>query len=343
MSTTTTTKQCLTLSTPASQSGKPDRVVRKTRGSLGQFLQREYLITHLLLCDNIGEGIILPLVSLVARFLPAPHLLLTTPWPQLALILAKTLICFVGHLYVFEIVNQTLHVEEDRINKPFRPIPTGLLSMPGAYARWFLSWTLFPVAAGYLAGADAGYLLAAYQAWVFFCYGWPNFNHWLVRNAFPSVGAYNMFRLVDTIVQSEIPSFPVFSTRVLLVWAAWVISTIHMQEFHDVEGDRRSNRKSFPVAVGPKGEPVLRVGTALLFVGSGVFLLANAAASTGNESWVVGGLVVSGLVYTWLSCILGSRLVRQAGVEFDRKTYKLYYVLVSYSMVCYLSFWQVAK
>jgi 4-hydroxybenzoate polyprenyltransferase len=306
------------------------------------------IITERLLRANIREGLVLPIIGLIARFLPAPDLLLTTPWTHLAMVFIKTFLCFVCHLYVFEIVNQVLSIDEDIANKPHRPIPAGLLSIPGAYRRWLLSWALCPVIASHLAGPEAAGLFGAYQAWVYFCYVWPKINHWIFRNAFASIGTYNMFRLVDTVAHSEIPSFPVLSTKVLFALSAWVMTTVHMQEFHDTEGDRRMKRRTLPVVVGPQGERILRVGTALLVVGCGVVLSIATSSCTksvtgANQSWVASGLVTTSTMHIVFACIVGFRCVWQGGVAFDRKTYKRFYMLAAYTMVCYLSFWQMTE
>ncbi|KAB8233035.1 UbiA family prenyltransferase [Aspergillus alliaceus] len=346
----TTTTQCLTLSTPTIQPLQKDHAIPKSANEfLRQVLHHEFLITARLLRANIREGLVLPIIGLIARFLPAPDLLLTTPWTHLAMVLVKTFFCFVCHLYVFEIVNQALSVEEDIANKPHRPIPAGLLSIPGAYRRWLLSWAICPAVASHIAGPEAARLFGAYQAWVYFCYVWPKINHWILRNAFASIGTYNMFRLVDTIIHSEIPSFPVMSTKDLLVLSLWVMATVHMQEFHDAEGDRRMKRKTLPVVVGPQRERVLRAGTALLVTGPGIVLLITTASyyaqriSFALGHWTLAGLVVTCILHNIFACVVGFRCIRHGDVAFDRKTYKRFYMLAAYTMVCYLSFWQVAQ
>ncbi|KAE8374280.1 UbiA prenyltransferase family-domain-containing protein [Aspergillus bertholletiae] len=344
---TTTTAQCLHLSRSTIQPLKRDHVMAKNvHESIRYILHHEFLITERLLRANIREGLVLPIIGLIALFLPAPDLLLTTPWTHVVLVLAKTFVCFVCHLYVFEIVNQVLSVDEDIANKPHRPIPTGLLCIPGAYRRWLLSWAICPVIASHLAGPEAAGLFGAYQAWVYFCYVWPKINHWIFRNAFASIGAYNMFRLVNTIVHSEIPLFPVMPKKTLLLFSIWVAATVHMQEFHDAEGDKRMKRRTLPVVVGPKGERLLRAGTAVLVIGSGAVLLVTTSSclqglSFSGHRWTVAGLVITGFLHNIFACIVGFRCIWHGGVAFDRKTYKRFYMLAAYTMICYLSFWQM--
>ncbi|KAE8356595.1 UbiA prenyltransferase family-domain-containing protein [Aspergillus coremiiformis] len=345
--TTTTTTQWLALSTLTIQPlRKKEHVIPKDAHEfIREVLHHEFLITERLFRSNLGSGLVFPLVGLIARFLPTPDLLRTTPWTHVAIVFVKTFLCFVCHLYVFEIVNQALSIEEDITNKPHRPIPAGLLSIPGAYRRWLLSWVICPVIASHLAGPEAAGLLGAYQAWIYFCYVWPNINHWIFRNAFASIGAYNMFRLVDVIIHSEIPSFPRLSTKALLALSVWVMATVHMQEFHDAEGDRRMKRRTLPVVVGPQGGWFLRAGTAFLVIGSGVLLLIITFAyvrniSFADENWTVGGLVITSILHSVFACIAGFRCVQHRDVAFDRKTYKLFYILAAYSLICHLVFWQ---
>ncbi|PLB40962.1 UbiA family prenyltransferase [Aspergillus candidus] len=311
-------------------------------------LHNELHLTERLLRGNIREGLILPMVGLLARLFPVPGLILSLTLSQVVLLLVKTTVCFVCHLYVFELINQVTSVAEDAANKPYRPIPSGLLSVRGAHRRWAISWVVCPLAAAYIFGngAESGWLFVEYEAWTYFCYVWPRPNNWFFRNAFATVGTYNMFRLLDTVIQSTVPTFPVLPTRVILALAAWVMATVQMQEFQDVEGDRATNKRTLAVIVGPRGERVLRAVTALLVLGAGAVLLCVTYTCLGRDvspgmdrAWLLSGMGLTSALYTLFAGVVGVRLHLDGGIAFDRKTYKRFYMLAAYMMVGYLSFW----
>lgn len=308
---------------------------------------QELLVTWRLLYANAGEGLVLPVVGMLARLLPTPSLLDSTPWLQLLSVLLKTVFLFICHLYVFEIVNQVTSVEEDRINKPQRPIPSGLLTVAGGRKRWAVSWIVCPLLAYYLAGFQAGCLFLEYQLWTCFCYVWPKINHFMFRNAFASVGVYNMFRLIDVIISSEVPSFPLPPIDFYLVLSAWVMLTVHMQEFHDREGDKKTNRQTLPVIVGPRWHGALRWATALLVMGTGIMPLCITGKlvwngqDTGfrNKRWIYTGTVITAILHVVFASLSGLRCAFSWGeAAYDRQTYKRFYMLAAYTMVCYLSF-----
>jgi 4-hydroxybenzoate polyprenyltransferase len=174
--------------------------------------------------------------------------------------------------YVFDIANQTMALEEDAINKPYRPIPAGLLSVEGARLRWAFSWCLFPLALAVLSGPGAGALLILWEIWVTFCYVWPKPNHWFFRNAFTGVGQVMLLRLLNEVVRNIAPE--VGMRLDLEIWdAAFNMATVHVQEFHDVDGDRRTGRKTLPLLLTTKGVIRLRQATAtVLITGSCMFL-----------------------------------------------------------------------
>ncbi|KAJ7628920.1 hypothetical protein FB45DRAFT_748815 [Roridomyces roridus] len=49
--------------------------------------------------------------------------------------LGRSLAYFVLYLYTFNIADQITGLDEDRINKPDRPLPSGLLSIRETYVR----------------------------------------------------------------------------------------------------------------------------------------------------------------------------------------------------------------
>ncbi|KAG2019163.1 hypothetical protein GB937_005456 [Aspergillus fischeri] len=111
-------------------------------------------------------------------------------------------------------------VEDEAINKPYRPIRTCLPSLEAARLRWAFSYV-------------------------------TQLLNEVVRNIAPEV---DMRLDLD-------------------IWnAAFVMATVHVQEFHNVDGDRRTGRKTLPLLLATRGVIRLRQATAMaLIAGSCMF------------------------------------------------------------------------
>ena len=161
--------------------------------------------------------------------------------------LLRSLLYFYLYLYSFNLCNQYTGVEEDRINKPDRPIPSGLVSVEGARFRWYIVTALYIVA-----GVAIGNVWSCFL--FIFAYSMYNYyrgsEHWFTKNS--------VLIPLGTVVQG---------------WAGWTAATgdlwldqesalfvgmatlyvgvlLNLQDFRDVEGDRKVGRKTMPVQFG---------------------------------------------------------------------------------------------
>jgi 4-hydroxybenzoate polyprenyltransferase len=156
-----------------------------------------------------------------------------------------------------------------------------------------------------------------------------------------------MFRLIDEIIHSEVSSFPLPPIDFYLVLSAWVMLTVHMQEFHDSEGDKKMNRQTLPVIVGPRWHGALRWATAFLVMGTGIMPLVTTGKLFWDsedkdflsQPWIYTGTVITAILHLIFASFSGLRCAFSWGkAAYDRKTYKRFYMLAAYTMVCYLSF-----
>ena len=89
------------------------------------------------------------------------------------------------HLLQFCVSNQSMDSEEDALNKPWRPIPSGLISVAGARC---LRWTLLPSCfflSAYLEVHWQGTILAL----SFLVYNELRLHlHWIMRNVLNAFG-----------------------------------------------------------------------------------------------------------------------------------------------------------
>ena len=162
-------------------------------------------------------------------------------------VLPWVLFYFFLYLYSFNLCNQVAGVEEDRIDKPDRPIPSGLLTIQGAKKRWYVATVLY-----ILAGVAIGNVWSSFL-WIFttlmLCYGgWD--KHWFTKNCIPMpLGAFAQGWAGWSAVCGDLwmnEKHAVF----LGVIAFFVGPMANLQDFRDVEGDSQSGRKTMPVQFG---------------------------------------------------------------------------------------------
>lgn len=187
-----------------------------------------------------------------------------------------------------------MSVAEDRLNKPYRPIAAGVLRMPGAYSRWFLSWTLGPLYMYCFHGSWAAIHLAHWQAWVVICHVWLRYQYSLLKNAFVAYASFIVFRPYNAMASTHTPGWNT-GPRPDILLSVWITATVHLQDFHDMTGDKAIGRKTLPLMFPSAGCKALRRVTAAFLV---VPSLASLAATfLGSCSGHFPFLVYAGFVY----------------------------------------------
>ncbi|KAI0649656.1 UbiA prenyltransferase family [Trametes meyenii] len=226
-------------------------------------------------------------------------------WPVFARVLWVWL-----NLLQFCVSNQIHAPEEDKRNKPWRPIPTGSISVGAAR---YLRWTLLPICLifsahqGALAPAIA--LALATLAHNEFDLG----SGWFARNALNAIG-YGAFSIGATYVgcfDSACHSRASTALSAHAINAAVILTTIQAQDFKDVEGDTAIGRRTLPI-VCPSGSRAL---TALLILMWSLVVAHNSGAHA-MTSWAVVALG------SWT----GLRFFFGRARESDRRSYILYNV-----------------
>ncbi|KAG1738120.1 uncharacterized protein EDB91DRAFT_1237797 [Suillus paluster] len=127
------------------------------------------------------------------------------------------------HLFQFNVSNQSHGVHEDAVNKPWRPLPSGRISIKDAPSVMF---TVLMVA------HDDFHLC----------------DHPIFKN-FCNNGFYMTLELGASLVMCRT------TIQALYCSALVILLTIHAQDFADVVGDRKSGRRTLPI-VAPEGSRI---------------------------------------------------------------------------------------
>jgi 4-hydroxybenzoate polyprenyltransferase len=278
-------------------------------------LRSEFDVTIRLLRSNAIGFLFIFVGGLLARVISTPLTIVETI--PLAI---KTIVVGLLSSYVFDIANQTSSPQEDYINKPHRPIPAGLISLSQAKARWLLAWTIGPILMYRLFGVWALLHLLHWELLICVCYVWPRWFSWFMRNYFAAFGYFILGRLLNQVLAKAAQMWDV-SFLIDLTMGVWFMGTLHIQEFHDLEGDRMSDRKTLPMLLSPPALKSLRVGTSIF-----VFLFSSSLSFTGYR-WMARHCLITPacVLQQLLSCILAYRIWTSKSPYGDKITYHAYY------------------
>lgn len=158
---------------------------------------------------------------------------------------------FIFYIYPFDISNQLEAIEEDKLNKPFRPLPSGLINEQGAYFRYYLGTAVYLILGAFL-GVFYWSVLWVIVTYMLNLRGWD--KNWITKN-FVSMGLGTAAQL-GAAWQIIGP----FSSSAI-IWISlisfWVALTSCTQDFRDVEGDRKTGRKTLPILVGDQNARII--------------------------------------------------------------------------------------
>ncbi|KAI0317448.1 UbiA prenyltransferase family [Amylostereum chailletii] len=220
------------------------------------------------------------------------------------------------HLLQFNVSNQTLSPEEDAHNKVDRPLPSGRITLPNALVlRWALIPTCFLLSIAYSVQT-----LYASVALVTFTIIYDELHahaaHWAVRNIINAAG-FASFEWGATLVAGASRSH-LDDAGVLAVWlsAGIFASTIHTQDFKDIEGDRLVGRRTLPIV-----SPNHARKTVLAGLWSWSLLLVAA--------WNV--YAITATVFLSLATLVGGRFLLLKSVADDQVSFYIYNVWLSFA------------
>ena len=227
-------------------------------------------------------------------------------------ILAIATVYFWTTLLFFCISNQMGSVKEDQLNKPYRPIVSGLVAPRGALKRWVIIGVL---------GIFLGILLDVYWFTIVFFVSTVLHNqlrmgnHWLGRCLLTSIGISSSITAGWAIVS---PLTPNVLRWTLFFGGFWVVLN-PIQDLRDISGDREMNRTTMPIVFGETfTRCMLVIGFVLVPFFVHFFLLDDFASSLISNIWE--------LVLGLLSIFLAYRVYYFRTTDEDRKTYRFFMI-----------------
>lgn len=195
----------------------------------------------------------------------------------------------------FSLANQRLSssIDEDKLNKPWRPVPSGRIS-PAATGtlRWFVCSVGFVFSL--CVGGCNEFVVQMIASFSYNDLG-ASQGLWIIRDIHNAIGLVSW--LVGCIsiaggTEIQYTSCKVLSAGVLFLVVA---TTIAIQDFRDVDGDRAAGRRTLPILVGDDIARLITSGLILAWTyGVGInhgkvtiSVVTLATVGTGLAAWLV--------------------------------------------------------
>ena len=236
---------------------------------------------------------------------------------------------FLGLLYAllyiapFCFSNQIQGIEEDRIEKPDRPLASGLISVRGAWYR-FICWTLALLGWSFCFGMQKWSLM--WVATTVFHNFLGGDNHFVTKNTLcMTLGTAAQFGAAWTTYHPRMCSL---QRRWMWMIAIWIGILANIQDFRDMRGDRKRGRRTLPLVIGVLPARKLM---ALLCVLLGLILhsfLYRSSSILANS--------VRNSIFVW-HLVLAVRIFSVRSTRGDQITYK-YYLSFLYCFIVLCSF-----
>ncbi|OTB02360.1 hypothetical protein M426DRAFT_74695 [Hypoxylon sp. CI-4A] len=155
-----------------------------------------------------------------------------------------------SNLLPFNIFNQLSieAIEEDRINKPWRPLPSGMISRNQATALMLTHYVFAVIVGVSIGGLRQSLLLIALGLW-YNGFGGAD-RSFIVRNVINAFGILSFASGAMEVALGTPLLVNVPSMQWLGILASVIFSTVQIQDLYDMEGDSIRNRKTMPLVVG---------------------------------------------------------------------------------------------
>ncbi|KAF9459228.1 UbiA prenyltransferase family-domain-containing protein [Collybia nuda] len=208
-------------------------------------------------------------------------------------------------IYFFTTSNQIVGVDEDRINKPDRPIPSGKVTLEGAKRRWASALLMFLAV-----GVFKPMLLPEIVCWIattaFLCLTSAG-NHWFGKNCIAmTTGTWALLSASWKVIAPATSE----SERYVITVSVWVGLMMPLQDLRDMLGDAVVGRKTLPLVVG---DDASRWIITFFFMPAAFWIL-----------WMGGIVSIAPITLVAVHIFLGYRLMHAGGPRYDHKTYMIF-------------------
>ncbi|MEV2224745.1 UbiA family prenyltransferase [Nocardia vinacea] len=276
---------------------------RRRVGMLTSGLLREFHI-----CWSFSAGDLTATVVPATTFAVAAWTSTHAGVAALPLVLAECLVYFWLYIYTFNLSNQLTGIEEDRHNKPHRPLVVGLVTPQGA--MWRLVW----VTAAFLALGAALQVLEWTVLWIV---AWAFHNHFGGARA---LWGKNAAMVAGTIAQLA-AAWQIVTPLTPTAWT-WIAAIaiplsvlVSLQDLRDIDGDVAVGRRTAVVVFGELACRRFFAAAFVIYPVAMYFLVYRDAPAPA---------ALLGVAAALLSFVIAYRVIRRRDRRADHTTYLLY-------------------
>ncbi|GJJ06906.1 hypothetical protein Clacol_001102 [Clathrus columnatus] len=212
------------------------------------------------------------------------------------------------HLFQFTLANQSLGYEEDMVNKPDRPIPSGRISVEHTQLlRWLSIIPCFVLSAYY---SPTTLRVSIAFAILTFLYNEMALSaNWFTRNVLNGFGVAAFEAGATLVAGRNTGNLDPSARLAVIIGASLFATTIHTQDFKDVFGDKKAGRRTLPM--------IFPIASRI-----SVFVLIMAWSFGLRSLWKTGPILSAILIA--LGSLVGSRFLFLHSVKADQHSYYLY-------------------
>ncbi|KAJ8074208.1 hypothetical protein PM082_012500 [Marasmius tenuissimus] len=214
------------------------------------------------------------------------------------------------YLLQFCAANQMYSPDEDGMNKPYRPIPSGLMTTKSTYK---LRWALVPICL-WLSWKNGVLIPGIVLTLAFMAYNEGGLDsQWYSKNFLNAVGIVSWDVGASIIAagagQPDLNDISFWIVPLFSVGLIW--TTIHVQDFRDEVGDRLQGRTTFPTLL-PEGSRYI------------TFIVINSWTAALGCFW---NLSMPGYcLFLTFGCYLSLRIFFQRSEDEDKVTLRVYMI-----------------
>ena len=265
---------------------------------------------------SVTFGLALPMTVTACKSLNV------SDWKSYTISILKSIVYCAFYTACFVTVGQINFIEEDKINKPDRPLPKGLLTIKQATTRWRCYIVLYIGLSLFFGVAEFG-ILWCVITFIHSCtevltkeYGWA------IKNLSMSLGTVSQLGSAWKMVAGNLSNREWFW---IVIFSVGVFFVAGVQDLRDIRGDKLVKRKTLPIVFDEANSRIYH----------------SIAMITITYIWNFMVLHNVQLLYTLInciiSCIVSVRLVTLRDKNSDERTY---YLMVWWHIValagCYL-------
>jgi 4-hydroxybenzoate polyprenyltransferase len=197
-------------------------------------------------------------------------------------------------------------VEEDKINRPYRPLPSKRMSLKQALHLMLIFHVTALTYSAFVGGLRES-LLGILFGWIYNELGGSD-KSWVARNAMNAIG-YVTFSMGAISVASR-GNFTVSGMQWFGIIGLIVFTTVQMQDLPDIDGDTLRGRRTVPLALGVQ---TCRWSVAILVP---VWTLI------GTIFW--GGITLPAVVSGLIAIVISFRVLYLTEIHDDELTWRLW-------------------